>query len=334
VATVNALNGLLLMAVLLLLGSAFCSVSEAAIMTTTPLQVQDLYRRSLPGATSLKQMRQQLGRTLATVVVVNSMFNVFGSIMLGSFSSWVIVEQLDLPGQWVAVFSTLFTFLVILLGEILPKAMGTRFNVQIALFVAPILVQLTRLLLPLVLILERLVPALTAQSTHITNESEIRLLTRLGQQQGRIEADEAAMIGKVFQLNDLRASELMVPRVATPTLAGSERLVSVQSLLLARDDPWWVILGEAVDHVLGVASREKLLAALVLGQGERSLAQLSEPVAFVPEMIRADQLLMDFRQDGNHVRVVVDEFGGFAGLIGADAVLAWLAGWRSLPQSP
>ncbi|SAY38990.1 CNNM domain-containing protein [Candidatus Synechococcus spongiarum] len=321
------------MAVALLLGSAFCSGSEAAIMTTTPLQVQDLCRRGVPGANSLKRLRLQLGRTLAAVVVINNMFNTFGSIMLGSFASWIIVEQLALPNQWLAVFSTLFTLLVIVVGEIVPKALGARFNVQVSLVVAPILLRLTRLLLPLVWILERLVPALTAQSTHITDEAEIRLLTRLGHQQGRIEADEAAMIGKVFQLNDLRASELMMPRVAAPTLAGSARLASVEALLLERDDPWWVILGEEVDHVLGVASREALLAALVQGRGECSLAVLSEPVVFVPEMIRADQLLMDFRHHSNRVRVVVDEFGGFAGVIGADAVLTWLAGWRPLPQS-
>ena len=333
VATVDALSGLLLMAVALLLGSAFCSGSEAAIMITTPLQVQDLCRRGVSGANSLKRLRLQLGRTLAAVVVINNMFNIFGSLMLGSFAGWVIVEQLALPNQWLAVFSTLFTLLVIVVGEILPKALGARFNVQVSLVVAPVLLQLTRLLLPLVWVLERLVPALTAQSTHVTGEAEIRLLTRLGQQQGRIEADEAAMIGKVFQLNDLRASELMMPRVAAPTLAGSERLATVEALLLERSDPWWVILGEEVDHVLGVASREALLAALVQGRGERSLAELSEPVVFVPEMIRADQLLMDFRHHSDRVRVVVDEFGGFAGVIGADAVLAWLAGWRPLPQS-
>ncbi|WP_161632516.1 DUF21 domain-containing protein, partial [Candidatus Synechococcus spongiarum] len=138
------MSGLLLLAVALLLGSAFCSGSEAAIMTTTPLQVQNLCRRGVPGANSLKRLRLQLGRTLAAVVVTNNMFNIFGSIMLGSLAGWVIVEQLTLPNQWVAVFSTLFTLLVIVVGEILPKALGSRFNVQVSLVVAPILLQLTR----------------------------------------------------------------------------------------------------------------------------------------------------------------------------------------------
>ena len=66
-----------------------------------------------------------------------------------------------------------------------------------------------------------MLPAITAEAELSTNEEEIRLLARLGSQKGEIEADEAAMIGKVFQLNDLTARDLMTPRVAAPTLDGS-----------------------------------------------------------------------------------------------------------------
>ena len=94
-----------------------------------------------------------------------------------------------------------------------------------------------------------------------------------------------------------------------------------------------MILGEEVDEVLGVASRNDLLTALLQGRGNATAASLSKPVEFVPEMIRADRLLTSFRRrsalmwSSDSVRVVVDEFGAFVGLIGADAVLAVLAGW-------
>jgi CBS domain containing-hemolysin-like protein len=85
-----------------------------------------------------------------------------------------------------------------------------------------------------------------------------------------------------------------------------------------------------VDEVLGVASRESLLSALLQGEGGNPVASLALPVEFVPEMIRADRLLTSFRRNGSGVRVVVDEFGGFVGVIGPEAVLAVLAGWRRL----
>ena len=202
----------------------------------------------------------------------------------------------------------------------------------VALASAPALAIVAGLMLPLVLLLERLLPAITAENEISTDEEEIRLLARLGSQKGQIEADEAAMIAKVFQLNDLTARDLMTPRVAAPTLDGATSLEKLREDLLANNAEWWVVLGEEVDEVLGVAGRERLLAALLQGEGNRTAASLSEPVDYVPEMIRADRLLTGFRRNSSGVRVVVDEFGGFVGVIGAEAVLAVLAGWWRRPQ--
>ena len=129
-------------------------------------------------------------------------------------------------------------------------------------------------------------------------------------------------------MSTLTARDLMVPRVSAPTLSGLQSLDQQRAVLLHQRSPWWVVLGEEVDEVLGVASREYLLTALVRGEGGASVAELSEAVEFVPEMIRADRLLTSFRRNGSGVRVVVDEFGGFVGVIGPEAVLAVLAGWR------
>jgi CBS domain containing-hemolysin-like protein len=95
-----------------------------------------------------------------------------------------------------------------------------------------------------------------------------------------------------------------------------------------------VVLGEEVDEVLGVASRERLLTALLQHEGTTRAEDLCEPVEFVPEMIRADRLLTSFRRNSSGVRVVVDEFGGFVGVIGPEAVLAVLAGWWRRPAVP
>ncbi len=141
------------------------------------------------------------------------------------------------------------------------------------------------------------------------------------------------MIAKVFQLNDLTARDLMVPRVAAPTLPGHALLEQERATLVHTPAAWWVVLGEEVDEVLGVASRESLLTALLQGEAGTRLADLALPVEFVPEMIRADRLLTSFRRHGAGVRVVVDEFGGFVGVVGPDAVLAVLAGWRRLPPA-
>ncbi|WP_115022404.1 CNNM domain-containing protein [Synechococcus sp. UW69] len=325
---------LLLLVLVVLLGSALCSGVEAALLTVSPIRVHELAARErpVPGARRLAQLRKRLGRTLSALVIANNGFNIFGSLMLGGYAAWVF-EQRNISGAALPVFSVGLTVLVILLGEILPKALGSRLALPVSLASAPLLHWLGLALRPLVLLLERMLPAITAEAELSTNEEEIRLLARLGSQKGEIEADEAAMIGKVFQLNDLTARDLMTPRVAAPTLDGGLSIEAQRAQLMSNNDPWWVVLGDQVDKVLGVASRERVLTALLENRGLLTPVDLCEPVEYVPEMIRADRLLTGFRRDSSGVRVVVDEFGGFVGVIGAESVLAVLAGWWRKPAA-
>ena len=314
---------LLVLVFVVLLGSALCSGVEAALLTVNPIRVHELAARSrpLPGARRLAQLRQRLGRTLSVLVIANNGFNIFGSLMLGGYAAWVF-ESRGISGVALTVFSVGLTILVMLLGEILPKALGSRFAMPVSLTAAPVLHLMGLLMQPLVLLLERLLPAITEEAEITTNEEEIRLLARLGSQKGQIEADEAAMI---------TARTLMTPRVAAPTLDGGLSLDAQKALLLGNNASWWVVLGDQVDKVLGVASRERLLTALLENRGLLTPVDLCEPVEYVPEMIRADRLLTGFRRDSSGVRVVVDEFGGFVGVIGAESVLAVLAGWWRKP---
>ena len=323
---------LIVLVLVVLLGSALCSGVEAALLTVNPIRVQELAARDRPvaGARRLAKLRKHLGRTLSALVITNNGFNIFGSLMLGGYAAWVF-KQRGVNSAALPLFSVGLTILVILLGEILPKALGSRLALPVALSSAPFLHWLGILLRPLVVLLERILPALTAEAEISTNEDEIRLLARLGSQKGEIEADEAAMIGKVFQLNDLTARDLMTPRVAAPTLKASLSIESQRTRLMENNSPWWVVLGDQVDKVLGVASRERLLTALLENRGLLTPVDLCEQVDYVPEMIRADRLLTGFRKDSSGVRVVVDEFGGFVGVIGAEAVLAVLAGWWRKP---
>ena len=331
----NDLIALVLAVVVMLVGSFLSSGVEAALLTVNPLKVHELAGRARPvaGARQLQKLRQRLGRTLAVLVIANNVFNIFGSLMVGGFASAVFASH-GIAGPALPLFSVGLTVLVILLGEILPKAIGSKLALPVALASASAVSVLLTLMLPLLVLLERLLPAITAESEISTDEEEIRLLARMGSQKGQIEADEAAMIAKVFQLNDLTARDLMVPRVAAPTLEGDGTLAAQRATLLRQSAPWWVVLGEEVDEVLGVASRERLLTLLLEGQGEATVAELMDPVEFVPEMIRADRLLTSFRRNGSGVRVVVDEFGGFVGVIGPEAVLAVLAGWWRRPLPP
>ena len=315
---------LIVLILIILIGSACCSGVEAAFLAVNSIRIVELATQQKPKslASQLLKLRKHLGRTLTVITITNNGFNIIGSLILGVYGALVIDNSIGLT-----IFSISFYILVVLIGEVLPKAIGTRFSLKIAILSVPILRMLNIIMKPFLLLIEKLFPVITAENEISTDEEEIRQMAKIGSQKGLIEADEAAMISKVFQLNDLKAKDLMVPRVSAPSIDGSEKLEDISKLIISNNSPWWVVLGDKVDKIQGVAKREKLLTAFILGDRQTSISDLCDPVEYIPEMIKIDKLLTTFDKDNKGVKVVVDEFGGFVGLIGAEAVLSVLAGW-------
>ncbi len=315
---------LILLIIFILVGSACCSGVEAAFLAVNSIRILELASKQKPksSANQLLKLRKHLGRTLTVITITNNGFNIIGSLLLGVYGALIIRSSFGLT-----LFSILFYVLVVLLGEVLPKAIGTRFSLQIAILSVPILKALNNLMRPFLILIEQLFPVITAENEISTDEEEIRQMAKIGSQKGYIEADEAAMILKVFQLNDLKAKDLMIPRVSAPSLDGSSSLEEISKLLISDNSPWWVVLGDKVDKIQGIAKREKLLTELIKGKTKKLISELCDPVDYIPEMIKVDKLLTRFDKDHKGVKVVVDEFGGFVGIIGAEAVLSVLAGW-------
>ena len=315
---------LILLIIIILVGSACCSGVEASFLAVNSIRILELASKQKPrsSANQLLKLRKHLGRTLTVITITNNGFNIIGSLILGVYGALVINTNFGFT-----FFSISFYVLVLLFGEVLPKALGTRFSLQIALLSVPILIILNNLMRPFLILIEQIFPVITAENEISTDEEEIRQMAKIGSQKGLIEADEAAMIFKVFQLNDLKAKDLMIPRVSAPCLDGSSNLEQISKLIMSDNSPWWVVLGDKVDKIQGVVKREKLLTEIIKDKKRKLLSELCDPVEYIPEMIRADQLLTRFDKDHKGVKVVVDEFGGFVGIIGAEAVLSVLAGW-------
>ena len=315
---------LILLIIVILIGSACCSGVEAAFLAVNSMRILEIAtkQKTKSSANQLLRLRKHLGRTLTVITITNNGFNIIGSLLLGVYGALIIKDSLGLT-----LFSILFYVLVVLVGEVLPKAIGTRFSLQIAILSVPVLIMLNGVMKPFLILIEQLFPVITAENEISTDEEEIRQMANIGSQKGFIEADEAAMITKVFQLNDLKAKDLMIPRVAAPSIDGSSNLEKSAKLILSDDSPYWVVLGDKVDKVQGIVKREKLLTALIRKRERKLISELCDPVEYIPEMIKIDKLLTKFDKDHKGVKVVVDEFGGFVGIIGAEAVLSVLAGW-------
>ena len=312
---------LILVVTIVLLGSAFCSGAETALLSVSPIKVRQLAQSKKPAALALASIRLKINRPIATIVILNNIFNIIGSIIIGSLTTTVLGDA------WLGVFSGVLTFLIIVFGEIVPKTLSQRYAEPICLFIAIPIKFLTVIFTPLVWLVEHVTaPFIQGKTLPTTDEAEIKFLTNIGFQEGVIEDDEAEMIQRVFQLNDLNASDLMTPRIIITYLKGDQTLNECQSEIIKSQHTRILVIDETIDNVTGLVLKDELLTAMIKGDGERQIDTLKRPVHFVPETNRADKLLKVFQENREHLAVVLDEYGGVAGVVTLEDVLEVLTG--------
>ncbi|MEC4984964.1 MAG: hemolysin family protein [Oscillatoria sp. PMC 1068.18] len=304
-----------------LVGSAICAGTEAALFSISALKVQKMAESKHKGAAALQWICENMNRAIVTIVIINNLFNILGSIFIGKIAADV------LRNSWLGVFSGTLTFMIIIFSEIIPKTVGDRYNEKISLAVAIPVKTLTFVFTPIVWILEKVtLPFASEEQKLITDESEIRFLTKLGFQQGVIEGDEAKMINRVFRLNDLKARDIMTPRVTTTYLLGDLTLAEAKEKIINSPHTRIPVANESIDNLIGVALKDDLLIAIAEGKNDEKIANLARKVTYVPETLPTDQLLKDFQTRHEHLAVVLDQYGGVAGVVTLEDVIEVLTG--------
>ncbi len=303
-----------------LVGSGLCSGTETALLSVPTVRARKLAQEGGRRARALLAIKQHIARPISAIVVLNNVFNIVGSIAVGSVAAATYGER------WVGVVSGILTFLVILFAEILPKTLGERYSERVSLWVALPVRALTVLLTPLVVLFEFLMRPLTrGERSPSTNEMEIRLLADIGRIEGIIEDDEVEMIQRVFQLNDRTAEGLMTPRTAVTWLDANLHIDDAREQILASEHSRILIADGDLDRVVGVALKQELLSALLEGT-DGPLRQRARPVDAVAWLTPADELLQRFRQRKEHLVIVVDEYGGTMGVVTLEDVIEVLTG--------
>ena len=322
----------LLLLVLLLL-SAFFSGSETAITALSTARAEELAQDGRHGSASLLRLKRSPRETLIAVLIGNNLVNIGASaaatvLATRLFGAWG-------PGLAVGVL----TLVILIFGEITPKSFAIRHAAAMGLVAAPPLEVFARLVFPLVWILERFTGFLQSLSAahpdpSITERELIQLASH-GAREGTIEHDEKEIIERVFQLDRLRAADVMTPRHHVVSMDG-RRTVSdaLPDLLAARHSRYPLHTGET-DVITGMVHIRDVLEVISQDEQHRTLSDLSHPAIFVPMNSRVDELLDQLRSRERNLIVVVNEFGIIQGVLTLEDLLEELVGeiYYDLEQS-
>ncbi len=329
-----------LIAVLILLNGIFAA-TEIALVTIRRSRLQQLIDEGRRGAVRVQRLKQNPGRFLAVIQIGITFIGFLAAAFAGvSMSDGLETTLEGIPflasyAGLLALFAVtgLLTIFTIIFGELVPKQIGLAHAERVAMSTSRLLEVLGTIFAPLVGFLtwttrriSRLFGADVAADERISSE-ELRLIIEQGGEQGILEAEEEQMIHAVIELGDQRVHEVMVPRTSMSTLSAAATFEDAIDTVIEQGHSRIPVYEDSVDEIIGILYAKDLLPFLKAGAPERpSLRSLLRTPVFVPESMSVDDLLHELQRRKVHLAIVLDEYGGTAGLVTIEDLIEEIVG--------
>ncbi len=231
----------------------------------------------------------------------------------------------------VGIATGFMTLIILIFGEICPKGIAVNNADKIALMTSPIVLFLRKALTPLVWLLDGLTKSMVAlfsknSAEPLVTEEELRDIVTIGEKEGSINLHEKTMIDNIFELNDTKVEEIMIPRIDMFALDAEMTIKEVLPEFMEEGYSRVPIFEETVDKIVGYINVSDLFKAVIKKDENKKLKEVSKDVKFIPETKKVDELLREFQREKSHLAVVIDEFGGVSGIITIEDLLEEIVG--------
>ena len=310
---------LILMTAVFIVCSGVVACVDAAVLSVTRGEIEELALRNAWGSWALKQVTRHMTRVVVVVVIVTNTINVVGPIVIGHTASLLFGSSV------LGIVTGVLAFLTIIFSEIIPKSLGAHYAPFIARWSAPIILGLIFALFPIVWILEKFVRLFKEGKRVIGTEDQIRALARIGHRAGYIRESEGQIIQRAFILNDKTVADIMVPKDKVVCVRANLTIREAADVVFRYSYSRYPIVGETMDDVQGLALSRDILGALAEAKDQQSVTSIKKNVLLVSARMRADKLLLHFRDQRIHLALVRDG-ETTVGLVTLEDVLEELVG--------
>ena len=315
----DAADSWLLLAFLVCLAlSAFFSSAESAFIALPKLRIRYLVESGVKGAEKLARAADKPERMLATVLLGNNLVNI-AAATLGTIMAVAVWGY-----PWGPIIATVgVTAIILVFGEVIPKTFAVHHAQRLSLIYASPLRIMELCFYPFILALERIglrftrIVTVSEEDKKIISEGEIRSAINVGESEGVVEEDEAKILRQVFEFTDRPVSKVMVPRTEIAWVEQGTKLSDFLNIYTQGRYSRFPVYKDTTDNVVGILHAKDVLMKLTDGSGSRNsvIDDLVRPTYFVPEGKHLGELLAEMRDGGHHAAIVVDEFGGIAGMV-------------------
>lgn len=308
--------------------SAFCSLVEAILYSVPHRYVEAKAEHGGAVWQVFKALRKEVDKSLSAIVSLNTVANTFGATIAGSIAVAVLGE-----GSLTA-FGLFFTFLILLLGEILPKTAGVLFGKLLCPYVTYPLLAIRYLMSPFVYFSSILTRVITKKAPEEKISSdEIRVMAKMGMLSGGLDQLESRVIEGVLSLKNRKVKDVMTPRTAIFSLPVDLTLRQIKEMTSEWEHTRIPVYKDSPEDIVGMVITKELFIALSKGKEELGLKDFLRPIRFVPESMNLYAALGEFLKTRQHLFVVLDEFGGVSGVISLEDVLEDILGHEIVDES-
>ena len=300
--------------------SALCSMLEATLLSTPLSFITGLEEQGVRGATRLKNLKQNPDRPISAILCLNTIANTVGASIVGSLVYEVYGDAI------VGVFSTIFTLMILVFSEIIPKTIGTSYWRSLALPASSIINAMIFIAFPLVWTLEHLTRLISANANQVSvSREDISAMVSVATEEEVIEKDEKKMIQNLLKLDELTAHEIMTPSaVVEMAECGMSIREFYDSDLSHSRIP--VYDEENDEYVIGYVLRQEILEKMAEDKFSTKLIDITRPIMSFTEETSVSDIWEKMLEKKEHISVILDEYGSLRGIVTLEDVIETMLG--------
>lgn len=319
---------LLIFYLFLALGISFlCSILEAVLLSITPSFVAVVEEDGRKAGRVLRELKDDIDRPLSAILTLNTIAHTIGAAGVGAQT------QVVFGNGYVTIASIILTFLILIFSEIIPKTLGALYWKPLAGFAAHAIRLLIIITWPLVLLSQGITRYLArSEKQPVISREEFSAMAEIGRQEGVFEDGESAIFKNLIQFSSLRAKDIMTPRIVVVKFhedrAIADILESEEQLSVSRIP----VYSKDEEDISGYILKNDLYYYLAKGDKQRKLSEIKREIRMCPETITLKDLFENLLADQEHIVGIVDEYGGFSGIVTMEDVVETLLGMEIVDE--
>lgn len=307
--------------------SFMCSILEAVLLSVSQSYIAVLERRERKSGTLLRKLKEDIDRPLSAILSLNTIAHTVGAAGVGAQA------QIVFGSGYVGITSAVLTLMILFFSEIIPKTLGATYWRTLAPGGARVLRWMIWILYPFVVLSMMITRLLSGDEKQVTfSREELSAMADRGVEEGIFEQEESDILKNLVRLKSLRIKDIMTPRIVVVGF-NEEKTVAdildkVEELRFSR----LPLYGKSEDDITGYILKNDLLICLAKGNEDTKLKELKREILILPEVFSLQDFFERLLEEQEHIAVVVDEYGGFSGVVTMEDLVETLLGMEIVDE--